>query len=165
MNAHVKSRRRFPVTLSVVVSSCLIVVALMRIAAVAQTANQGRLGVPVFVTSAGALSGFTDPNKDNQETAKDLRDALKKFKEVTLADNQEQALIVLIVQSREKGRQIFRLGPRRPAREFTVRIKFQFKDIETEMSATETGSDKAASKIAEQVRDWVRANQDKLAGS
>ena len=65
------------------------------------------LPVPVFVTSVGAANGFTDPNRDNQDTVKDLRDSLKGYKkELTLIDKREQAVIVLIVQNREKARTV-----------------------------------------------------------
>ncbi len=94
--------------------------------------------MPVFVTSVGAIDGFTDPNKDNQDTMKDLRDSLRGYKkEVTVVDKREQALVVLVVQSREKAQGTASvLGP---GRDCTVRIKFVFRDTETDMSGSAMG--------------------------
>jgi len=33
--------------------------------------------VPVFITSAGAANGYTDPSKDNLDTVRDLWDEMK----------------------------------------------------------------------------------------
>jgi len=126
--------------------------------------------VPVFVTSVGAVNGFTDPNRDNQDTMKDLRDSLKGFKkEITIVDQREQAVIVLIVQSRQKAQAT--AGALGAGRDCIVRIKFVFRDSETEMSGSALGGlmssggawSKAAGKVAKQVRDWVRENASKLA--
>jgi hypothetical protein len=125
-------------------------------------------GVPVFVTSVGAANGMTDPNKDNQDTMKDLRDSLKGRKGLTLTDNRENAAIVLVVMSREKAQ--VTASAFGPARDCTVRVKFIYKDSETEMSASAQGGtltsggawSKAAGKVAKQVEEWIAANKAKL---
>jgi hypothetical protein len=130
--------------------------------------------VPVFVTSAGAANGFTDPNKDNQDTMKDLRDSLKGRKGIVLTDRREDAGIVLVVQSREKAQLTASplggiLGGG-PSRDCTVRVKFIYKDTETEMSGSANGGalmsggawSKAAGKVAKQVEQWIDANRTKL---
>jgi hypothetical protein len=68
--------------------------------------NAGTVGaqaprVPVFVTSAGAANGFTDPSKDNQNTVQDLRNAMKDDKAIELVDRREAAKVVIVVQGRD----------------------------------------------------------------
>lgn len=125
--------------------------------------------VPVFVTSVGAVNGMTDPNRDNQDTAKDLRNALQDYKrEIAIVDTRDAATIVLTVQSREKAQ--VTAGLFALARDCTVRIRFQFKETDTEMSASAQGGTlgsggawkKAAGKVAKQVREWVQTNRGKI---
>jgi len=131
---------------------------------------QDKVGSPVrvFITSVGAANGFTDPNKDNQDTMKDLRDSLKGRKAVVVTDKRDEATIVLVVMSREKAQATatgFGVG-----RDCTVRVKFIFKDSETEMSGSAAGGaltsggawSKAAGKVAKQVEEWIIANRAKL---
>ena len=64
-----------------------LVAAVAVIASVATLAAQERTAaVPVFVTSAGAVGGFTDPNKENQDAVKDLRASLKGRPAVVVVD-------------------------------------------------------------------------------
>jgi hypothetical protein len=125
--------------------------------------------VRVFVTSAGAANGFTDPSKDNQDTTKDLRDVVKGHKSIALAESRDDAVIVLTVMNRETAQVTAGLlgGP---ARDRTVRVKFICNDFETEMSASAQGGTlgsggawgRAAGKVINQVDDWVKANRSKL---
>jgi|SRR6185295_1245099 len=125
--------------------------------------------IAIFVTSDGAANGFTDPNKGNQDTMKDLRGSLKGRKSIALVDTREAADIVLVVMSREKA-QITAglLGD--PARDVTVRIKFVYAGTETEMSASAQGGammsggawGRAAGKVAKQVEQWIETNRAKL---
>ena len=143
------------------------------LAIVASVAAQSK-AVPIFVTSVGAVDGMTDPNKENQDTMKDLRDSLKGRKGIVLAPRREDAIIVLVVQSREKAQLtvsplsgILGTGP---SRDCTVRVKFIYKDTETEMSGSANGGalmsggawSKAAGKVAKQVEQWINANKEKL---
>ncbi len=58
--------------------------------------------VLVFVTSVGAEKGFRDPNKDNQDTVKDLRGAIKGHKRtLALTEDRSEARIVLVVMKRD----------------------------------------------------------------
>jgi hypothetical protein len=75
---------------------------------------------------------------------------------------------VLVVMSRDKAQVTASyLGV---SRDCTVRVKFIFKDSETEMSASAAGGTlssggawgKAAGKVAKQVEEWVIANRSKL---
>jgi hypothetical protein len=124
--------------------------------------------VPVFVTSSGAQGGFTDPNKGNQDSMKNLTSSLKDKKAVCVVSEREKARIVLEVMSREKAQATY--GPLGPARDCTVRVKFILGDFETEMSASAAGGtmasggawSKAAGKVAKQVEEWVIANREKL---
>lgn len=57
-----------------------------------------------------------------------------------------------------------------PARDRAVRVKFIYKDFETEMSGSAQGGtlgsrgawSKAANKVLKQVEEWVTANRSKL---
>lgn len=156
--------RRFGMFVFVFVS------AIVGLSAETQKASGGP-PVPVFVTSVGAANGFTDPNKDNQDTMKDLRDSIKGKKSLTLVDRREDAAIVLTVMNREKAQTTASVFG--AARDCIVRIKFIFKDFETEMSASAQGGTvssggawgKAAGKVAKQVEEWVVANRAKIGDS
>jgi hypothetical protein len=131
--------------------------------------------IPIFVTSVGASDGLTDPNKENQDTMKDLRDSLKGRKGIVLTERREDAAIVLVVQGREKAQLtvsplsgILGTGP---SRDCIVRVKFLYKGTETEMSGSANGGalmsggawGKAAGKVAKQIEQWIDANREKLA--
>jgi hypothetical protein len=125
--------------------------------------------VRVFLTSVGAANGFTDPNKDNQDTMKDLRDEVKGRKSLVLAESRDDAVIVLVVMNRETAQTTAGfLGS--PARDRMVRVKFIYGDFETEMSGSAQGGTlgsggawgKAAGKVIKQVDEWVTTNRSKL---
>jgi len=140
-------------------------VAVAIVASVVTLAAQKSTPVSVFITSVGAANGFTDPNKDNQDTMKDLRDSLKGRKALVVTDKRDDATIVLVVMSREKAQ--LTATAFGPARDCTVRVKFIFKDSETEMSGSAAGGtltsggawSKAAGKVAKQVEEWVATNK------
>jgi hypothetical protein len=92
--------------------------------------------VRLFITSIGAANGFTDPNKGNQDTMQDLRADLKNYKTLALTDTRDQATIVLVVMDREKAQSTVGFGI---GRDCTVRVKFIFNDLETEMSGSAMG--------------------------
>jgi hypothetical protein len=125
--------------------------------------------VKVFVTSAGTADGFTDPNKGNRDTVKDLQDSIKDRRSLALAESRDDAAIVLQVMGRETA-QVTAGFFGDPARDRIVRVLFQFGDFQTEMTASAQGGTlasggawgKAAGKIAKQVDEWVRANSSKL---
>lgn len=130
--------------------------------------SQGPI-LKVFVTSAGATDGFTDPNKGNQDTMENLRNRIPKQKtKLALAESREDADIVLIVQSREQSD--LTVGWLGTGRDCTVRVKFIYKGIETEMSGSAQGGSimsggawsKAADKVAKQVSEWVRDNATRI---
>lgn len=70
--------------------------------AVFDAAAADNSAVRVFVTSAGAINGFTDPNKENQDTVKDLLGSLKGRRAIAITDKRDEAEIVLVVMSRDK---------------------------------------------------------------
>lgn len=125
--------------------------------------------VSIYVTSVGAQNGMTDPNKDNQDTMKDLRDKLKGRKGLALTDSQEAATIVLVVMDREKS-QLTIGGFSGLSRDCVVRVKFLYKDTETMLSGSATsgqfgsggGWGRAAGKVAKQVEQWVETNREKM---
>jgi len=136
--------------------------------------------VPVFVTSAGAVDGFTDPNHENQDTANDVRRAMTDRQRArtgswsahqptltldaapfTLVDTRDAATIVLVVLSRGRTRPL----------DCTVRVQFLYKDLAVEMSASSMpltatscggGWGRSAGKVAKQVEDWIVVNRTKL---
>jgi hypothetical protein len=130
--------------------------------------DQSTTPIRVFVTSVGAVNGLTDPNKDNQDTMKDLRDSLKGRKGLVVTDKREDAAIVLVVMSREKAQ--ITAGVFGASRDCTVRVKFIYDGSETEMSASAQGGtlasggawSKAAGKVAKQVEEWVKTNRANL---
>lgn len=111
-------------------ASVLVATSLLSVVLSAQKAT-----VPLFVTSAGAANGFTDPSKDNQDTMKDLRNSLKGRKGIVLTDDRDQAAIVLVVMNRETAQVTSGfLGD--PARDRIIRVKFIANGTETEMRTT-----------------------------
>lgn len=135
----------------------------------AEKKPQGGIIPKVFVTSVGATNGFTDPNKDNQDSMENLRARLPKQRiKLAVVDKREDADIVLIVQSREKSD--LTVGWLGAGRDCTVRVKFIYKDIETEMSGSAQGGSvmsggawsKAADKVAKQVAQWVQENASRM---
>lgn len=144
------------------------------LAALAVGTASAKDGISVYVTSVGASDGMTDPNKENQDTVKDLRDSLKGKKNVVPIDKRDEATIVLVVQSREKAQitaspmgAILGSGP---SRDCTVRVKFIYKTTESELSGSAAGGtmssggawSKAAGKVAKQVEQWIEANKDQV---
>ena len=138
--------------------------------AVVVDAQRTPLTVSVFVTSIGAANGFTDPNKDNQDTVRDLIDQLKDKKVLTLVKSRDEAKVVIVVQNRELssgGHGGLWAGN---ARDVTVRVKLVVEGVEADMSASaekaQIGSGGAwgrvAKKLANQIDDWVKANKSKL---
>src|SRR4051812_42697629 len=94
--------------------------------------------VKVYVTSVGASAGFTDPSKDNRDTVKDLRDEIRDRKSLVVAESREDAQIVLTVLGRETaGVAAGVLGG--PARDRTIRVKFEAGEIQTELTASAQG--------------------------
>jgi hypothetical protein len=132
--------------------------------------------VKVFVTSAGTQNGFTDPSKDNADTVKDLRNAIRDQKSLALAESTDDAAIVLTVLSRETAGMTAGIGSvfgAPMARDRAIRVKFACQDIETELTASAQGGTissggawgKAAKKIAKQVETWVTLNRAKLSAT
>jgi hypothetical protein len=122
----------------------------------------------VYVTSAGAMNGMTDPSKDNQDSVKDLRGALKGKPHLALVDRADEAVIILTVQNR--GRSQFTASGFGPGRDVALAVTLKYKDAESVLSASALGGTmvtggawkKAAGKIADQVGAWVTANTGKL---
>lgn len=132
-------------------------------------AAQTPVGVPVFVTSAGAANGLSDPNKDNQDSVKDLRNSLKGKKGLTLVESAEDATLVLTVHNR--GRSQYTASVFGPGRDVSLNVTLTYKGNESLLSATALGGTgitggawkKAAGKIAEQVETWAKTNREALA--
>jgi hypothetical protein len=126
--------------------------------------------IPIYVSSAGASDGFTDPSKDNRDTVKDLRESLADYKtDVKLVDTADEAKIILIVQGRETAQTTAVIGGE--GRDRIIRVKVQAGAMTTELTASALGNTitssgawgKAAGKIAKQVREWIQTNRAQLA--
>ena len=137
--------------------------------AVKPPAQQKTDRIAVFVTSVGALKGFTDPSKENRDSVKDLRDDLKDKKNLVLVETREAARIVLVVMGREKAQVTVGLFGD-PARDVILRVQFIAGKMETELTASAQGGTlssggawgRAAGKIADQVDDWAKENRTRL---
>jgi hypothetical protein len=151
---------------------CVLLIACVGLALVAtplSAKDLDRPSVPVFVTSSGAVDGFTDPNKDNRDTMNDLRQSLKGRKRLEVVDHRDAAVIVLTVLGRDRALSM-PMGFGIVGRDVVVKVRFQYRDVDTEMSASALGGTvgsggawrTAASKIASQVDEWIKVNRDKL---
>lgn len=146
----------------------IIAVFLVMLASVTASAETA---VPVFVTSIGASGGMTDPNKENQDTVRDLQRAIQDRKGLTLVDARDAARLVIVVQNREKAQ--ITAGVFGAARDCTVRVTLIYQGHESEMAASAQGGTlasggawkKAAGKVASQLEQWVAANHATLTAS
>jgi hypothetical protein len=115
--------------------------------------------VPVYVTSAGALHGFTDPDKDNADTVRDLKKAIKWHKALVVTEDPARAVLVLTVIGREES------GGSGVARTTVIRATLRYAEQETPMTASlgawSTWSD-LAEKLASQLKRWVTDNRAAL---
>ena len=119
---------------------------------------------------SGAADGLSDPNKDNRDTVKDLQNALEDQKDVHLVASRDEAMLVLVVQSRERAQATFSMFGG-AARDVGVRVKLLWKDNEAELTGTAQGGTlstggawkRAAGKVAKQINEWVKANREHLA--
>lgn len=127
--------------------------------------------VPIFVKSGAAASGFTDPSKDRQDSARDLCNRIRDSKLVRVANSERDALVVLEVLRRET-----RLDTNGWARAFgahqsksSVMVRLTAGRYSTEFSGESsslgelTSYGAAAGKIVKQLEDWVKANREQLA--
>jgi hypothetical protein len=142
-------------------------------AAAAAATQAAAIPVAVYVTSAGATASMSDPNQDNRDTVKDLREALQEKRATTvvrLVDRREEAVMVLVVENREQGQ----VDVRR-YRELVVRVTLHWTDGDgahtAALSGTGTGGvmgtggawKRAAGQVAKQVTAWVTENRARLA--
>jgi len=131
--------------------------------------------VPLFLTTPATIGGFTDPNKERQDSMKDLVEALGKKKNIRLVAAQEQAIIVLEVLGRDvredSGSFTKAFGGKNEVK--TVRVKLSAGAFVTELSGSSAGGGfgggpgrgawkKAAYKVADQIEAWIRDNQAQL---
>ncbi len=122
--------------------------------------------ISVYVTSVGAVNGFTDPNTENQDSVKDLREKIGEHKGLTLTDTREGATIVLLAERTMGG---VRFAVSGAHREHRVTVKVLVHGTELELSATAGGGyatqhpwGSAAGKVIDQLDKWVTANRAKL---
>jgi hypothetical protein len=122
--------------------------------------------VTVYVTSVGAVNGFTDPSTENQETVKDLREKIHEHKGLRLTDVREQATIVLVAERSLGG---FHFALSGAHKDHTVKAKALVQGTEIDLAATAGGGyatqhpwGSAAGKVVDQLDKWVVANRAKL---
>jgi hypothetical protein len=123
----------------------------------------------IYVTSAGAVDGRTDPSKDNQDSVKDVRGALNK-KVFTLVDRPEDAVIVLRIMGRDIDRRVSTgklgsvLGGKSTDQGVKLLATLEYRGTPSDLSASVVGEQgfgvwtRAAKKIADQVEAWVKDN-------
>lgn len=125
-----------------------------------ELARSRQSGIPVFVVTESA-EGFTQP-KQTADSTKDLMKSLKGKGGICLAENRDDAMIVLEVLGREKvqvAASWFGTG-----RDVTVAVKMTVGSFETILSESAAGGtlmaggawSKAAGKIAKRIEEWVR---------
>jgi hypothetical protein len=113
--------------------------------------------VGVFVKGAGAAGGFTDPNSERADSAKDILRHLSADtrKWVRPAASESDGAIVLEVLSRQKE-----------FRTLVLTVRMRVGDYETELrGSTDSGGGawrNAALKIAKDVDRWAGENRTKL---
>jgi hypothetical protein len=121
--------------------------------------------IPIFVKSAGDVTGFTDPSKARQDSVKDIQEKLKNSKLVFPVESEKDALAILEVLNRDTKREMTGWGAQNRSY-LTVRLTAG--EYSTEFvvqgatSGVFTGYGKAAAAIVKQLEDWVKANHDRL---
>lgn len=116
--------------------------------------------VPVYVKSAGAVDGWTDPSGDRADSARDLRRhvAADTRKAIRAVDTEADGAVVLEVLERRREFRTLVLVVRVTAGDYTTTL--------TSTSDVSLGSWRdCARKIAVQLDTWVAANRARLAGT
>jgi hypothetical protein len=121
--------------------------------------------LPVFVRSAAATGGFTDPSKDRQDSMKDLVKKLKDSKLLRPVESEGEALVIVEVLDRETKRETNFWG-RQNKSYLTVRLVAGEYSTEFEGESGSKGIFKgygaAAGKVVDQVEVWAQANREQL---
>jgi len=121
--------------------------------------------VLVYVTSAGALHGFTDPDKGSTDTVKDLKRGIKYHKKtMVLTEDPTRATLVLVVKGRETT------GLTGFGRDRVIRVTLRYAEQESELTAAAAGGTMgsggawttAAQKLVSQLHQWVQVNRAAL---
>jgi len=136
------------------------------VAAAGPAAAQDR--VPIFVKSAGARSGFTDPSQDRLDSVRDLARRLAHSPVFRVVESESDATTVIEVLDRGTTLHTNLLGPQN-ASSVTVRLKVR--DYSTDFTGVSgpkamlTGYGAAASNVVGQLEAWVKSNRDRLAAA
>jgi len=99
--------------------------------------------IPIFVRSAQAAGGFTDPSKDRQDSVKDLLRKLKDSDSVRPVESEGEALVVLEVLERETKRET-NLWGRQNKSYLTVRLTAR--QASTPLNSPERAARRASSR-------------------
>ncbi len=134
---------------------------------------QGGAGkVPIFVKSGAAASGFTDPSKDRQDSARDLCNKIRDSKWVRVADSEQDAQVVLEVLRRETRQETggwTRAFGAPPQSKSSLMVRLTAGEYSTDFSGESTSVGEltsygaAAGKVVKQLEEWVKANREQLA--
>ena len=153
------------------IGSALVVMLTVCGSIVVASPEDGAAKVPIFVKSGAAASGFTDPSKDRQDSARDLCDKIRDSKWVRVADSEQSALVVLEVLRRET-RQASNTGWRSfgpPQSKSLLMVRLTAGEFSTDFSGESTSVGEltsygaAAGKVVKQLEEWVKANKEQLA--
>ena len=146
--------RMMAILMSQRISRSIIVVSIL-LAGIDSAGQSAQEKVAIFVTSAGAVNGLTDPSRDNLDSVKDVTRRLEKIKEVRLVKSPAEAKLVVTITGRE-----------RQGKAYIVRSVLKVGSMEFPLETQDTqGFDYAAIAIGTQIRDWVRANRGTLNAS
>lgn len=133
-------------------------------------ADQLREKVPVFVRSAQAADGFSDPDKKRRDSVKDLVKKLRESKSLRLVDSEGDGWAMVEVLSRETKREANVMtglfGSKQNKSYLNVRLtagsfSAEFEG-ESKSKGMMTGYGDAAGKVVKQLEEWVAANYDRL---
>jgi hypothetical protein len=142
----------------------VIAVALLTTSALAQ-AGQPTTKIPIFVKSAAAGGGFTDPSKDRQDSVKDLLNRLKDSDVVRVVQSESEAVAIVEVLDRATKREVNFWGAQNKS---LLAVRLTAGEYSTEFQG-ESGSSGvfkdyrgAARSVVKQLDAWVKANRERL---
>jgi hypothetical protein len=125
--------------------------------------------IPIFVKTAAAVGGFTDPDKGRADSVKDLLARLKDSPTLRVVSSPDEAAILLEVLGREKkdGRSVLwghkeetNLAVQITAGDYTAQFTGASNSNKGWGVAGNYG--RAAGEVVKQLEVWTKSNQDKL---
>lgn len=123
--------------------------------------------IAVYVQAGDSAGGFTDPSKERNEAAEDIRKKIGQSKVLRL-ETADKASIVVQVLNREIVSRPSSTNPRNMLRVSTITARLKVGDYTFVLTGDAShndgyaGTTRAANSIVAQVEKWAIANRDKL---